>query len=219
MNSICANMVDMTIVFLLIVIFMSVVIHEVAHGYAAAFLGDLTAKYQDRLTLNPLKHIDPMGTILVPIITSLAGFPFGWAKPVPVNPYNFKNQKWGELIVAAAGPATNIILAVIFGLIIKLTPSLPVSFVVLATYIVFINIGLAVFNLIPIPPLDGSKIFFAFLPQKISQLRWQYEAYVLPLLFIFIFFFSNHLAIVDIYITSFLSGLDVGQVLAFLSRL
>ncbi len=199
----------MEVIFLIIIIFMSVVIHEVAHGYAAAFLGDLTAKYQDRLTLNPIKHIDPIGTILVPIITATAGFPFGWAKPVPVNPYNLKSQKWGEMIVAAAGPATNIILAIIFSLIIRLGTALPASFVGLSINIVFINIALAVFNLIPIPPLDGSKILFAFLPQRISQLRWQYEPYVLPFLFIFIFFFSRYLAMVDIYLTSLLTGLPL----------
>ena len=103
----------METIFQIAVLVMSVVIHEVSHGYAAEILGDPTARLQGRLTLNPLKHLDPVGSIIIPILTSLTGFTFGWAKPVPYNPYNLRNQKWGELVVAAAGPLVNIFLVLI----------------------------------------------------------------------------------------------------------
>ena len=164
-------------VFSFIILIVSVVIHEVSHGYAAYMQGDFTAYYQGRLTLNPLKHIDIVGSILVPIITSLAGFPFGWAKPVPFNPYNLRNQRWGELLVALAGPASNIIIAIIFGLILRVGTSLPDSFATLAALVVLINIGLAIFNLIPIPPLDGSKILWGFLPFRFMRYRLALERY------------------------------------------
>lgn len=169
---------------------MSVVIHEVAHGYAALSLGDPTAKYEGRLTLNPLYHLDPVGSILVPLIGYFAGgFIVGWAKPVPFNPYNLRNQKWGEALVAVAGPLSNIALALIFGLLIRFAgPSLGAAFLSLAGFVVMINITLAIFNLVPIPPLDGSKILFAFLPYKWQSLRHSFERYGLILVFIFIFF-------------------------------
>ena len=166
---------------------MSVIIHEVSHGFAAYLQGDMTAKYAGRLTLNPLKHLDPIGSIIVPIVTSIAGFPFGWAKPVPFNPYNLRNQKWGELLVAAAGPASNILIAVVFGLFVRFSAlSVPHSFTFLAYQVVAINFALALFNLIPIPPLDGSKILFSFLPLRFSKIRWQLERYSLILVFIII---------------------------------
>ena len=147
---------------------MSVVIHEVSHGYAALALGDPTAKYQGRLTLNPISHLDPIGSFFVPLIGYFAGrFIVGWAKPVPFNPYNLRNQRWGEALVAVAGPISNIALAILFGLTIRFLPeyiNISQSFLNLASSVVLINIILAIFNLIPIPPLDGSKILFAFLP-------------------------------------------------------
>src|SRR3990167_6815003 len=108
-------------VFQIAILIMSVVIHEVSHGYAALFFGDETARYQGRLTLNPLKHLDLTGSVIVPLllIISKSGFVFGWAKPVPINPYNFRNRKWAEPIVALAGPLSNITLAIIFGLLIR----------------------------------------------------------------------------------------------------
>ncbi|HEY4500581.1 MAG TPA: site-2 protease family protein [Candidatus Paceibacterota bacterium] len=107
---------DFQFIFSLIVLLFSVVIHEISHGYAALFLGDRTAEYAGRLTLNPIKHIDLVGTIILPVISLLlpGSFLFGWAKPVPYNPYNLRNQRWGEAIVAAAGPLSNILLALIF---------------------------------------------------------------------------------------------------------
>ncbi len=150
------------------VLILSIVLHEVAHGYAANWLGDPTARLAGRLTLNPVSHIDPLGSVVVPALLFLTSSPFlfGWAKPVPYNPYNLNNQKWGEAIVAFAGPGTNFLLAVIFALLVRSadTLGLSASFVELATYIVTINVLLACFNLIPFPPLDGSKVVEPFLP-------------------------------------------------------
>ncbi len=160
------------------ILILSVIVHEVSHGYMADRLGDPTARLQGRLTLNPLKHIDPIGSIIVPLITSLAGFTFGWAKPVPYNPYNLKNRRQGEFLIALAGPLSNIGLALIFGLIIRY--ALPVSMLPslqILKYIVLINLVLAIFNLIPIPPLDGSKLLFSILPQQYGQTRIFLERY------------------------------------------
>ncbi len=154
----------------LIALILSIVIHEVAHGHAANWLGDPTARLQGRLSLNPIKHVDPLGSVILPalLVIGNASFLFGWAKPVPYNPYNLKNQKWGEAIVAAAGPAVNILLAIIFALLVRFAPLLDLSssFIELAYLIVFINVLLAMFNMLPIPPLDGSKILMAILPTK-----------------------------------------------------
>src|SRR3989344_1275948 len=162
----------MDTLFQIAILVMSVVIHEVSHGYAAESLGDPTARLQGRLTLNPLKHLDPVGSIIVPLLTSLSGFTFGWAKPVPYNPYNLRNQKWGELAVATAGPLSNIILALVFGLLIRFAGvALSSAFVNIASVIIIINLVLAIFNLIPVPPLDGSKILWAFLPYRFTTIR------------------------------------------------
>jgi Zn-dependent protease len=159
-------------VFLVAVIVMSVVIHEVMHGVAADRLGDPTARYAGRLTLNPLPHLDLFGSIILPILTALSpgGFFFGWAKPVPYNPYNLRRAPlWGEAIVAVAGPASNLALALLFGLLIRLHifPDMIGMFM----YVVAINISLTVLNLIPIPPLDGSKILGAILPKSFGYDR------------------------------------------------
>ena len=179
--------------FAIAVLIMSVVIHEASHGFSANALGDPTARLQGRLTLNPFKHLDPMGSIVVPAITYLiGGFIFGWAKPVPYNPYNLKNQKWGPGAVAAAGPLVNILIAVIFGLMIRFGAAndfIPNAFLEIITLIVFINIVLAVFNLVPIPPLDGSKVLFSFLPYRWRHIQIFLEQYGFFILLIFIFFF------------------------------
>ena len=152
----------------LVILILSIVLHEVAHGYAANWLGDPTARLAGRLSVNPIRHIDPLGSVIIPAILFLTGahFLFGWAKPVPYNPYNLRNQKWGESIVAAAGPLTNLLLAFIFAMLIRsaFTLGLSASLVEMLGYIVFINILLAVFNSIPFPPLDGSKVIVPFLP-------------------------------------------------------
>lgn len=183
----------MEFLFVIIILIMSVVIHEVSHGYAALMLGDQTAKYQGRLTLNPLSHLDPVGSFIVPLIGYLVGgFIIGWARPVPFNPYNLRNQRWGEAVVAAAGPLSNIVLALIFSLFIRFLPgfiALTPSFINLAEYVVLINLTLAVFNLIPIPPLDGSKIIFSFLPLNWFTLRNLFERNGMVVVLIFILFF------------------------------
>ena len=158
-------------IFLLIILIFSVIIHEVTHGYVAQSLGDPTARLAGRLTLNPLPHLDLLGSIILPglMLLSNSSFLFGWAKPVPYNPYNLRNARFGEALVAGAGPAVNLLLAIIFGLLVRFAGGvLPDAFVSLAGTVVVINILLAVINLIPIPPLDGSKVLGAILPQALS---------------------------------------------------
>ena len=157
----------------LAILILSVVLHEVAHGYAANWLGDPTARLAGRLSPNPMLHVDPLGSIVVPAFLVLSGssFLFGWAKPVPYNPYNLTNQRWGEAIVAAAGPLTNVFLALIFAALVRLAPvfSFPHAFTEMLGYVVLINILLAFFNAIPFPPLDGSKVLVALLPWGLAQ--------------------------------------------------
>lgn len=178
-------------IFVILILLFSVVIHEVSHGYAALVLGDNTAKYQGRLTLNPVRHLDPVGSLLVPLLGYFTGgIIIGWAKPVPFNPYNLRNQRWGEGLVAVAGPISNILIAAIFALIIRIASSygfVSEPFFFLSGYLVFINIILALFNLIPIPPLDGSKILFALLPYRMHALRQGLERYGLIFVLIFVF--------------------------------
>ena len=179
--------------FSVVILIMSVVIHEVSHGFAAYKLGDPTAKYSGRLTLNPIKHLDFVGSFLVPLLTySVGGFIFGWAKPVPYNPYNLKNQKWGPAIVGAAGPLANITVALFFGLMLRFNSQLaflPTSFFEIIASIALINLLLAIFNLIPIPPLDGSKLLFAFLPYRLQGMQQNLERFGFFFLLIFITFF------------------------------
>jgi len=177
-------------IFFLIVLLFSVIIHELAHGYVAYSLGDPTAKYAGRLTLNPLKHLDPFGSVILPFLFLLFSFLpggqpfiFGWAKPVPINPYNFKDQKWGTLKVAFAGPLSNFAVALVFGLFIRFFgyPQL-LPLLHLFSIIVFLNILLGLFNLIPVPPLDGSWILFRFLPagaEKAKIFLQQYGLFIL----------------------------------------
>lgn len=161
---------------MILILIMSVVIHEMAHGFAADWLGDPTARLQGRLSPNPIVHLDPFMSVILPGLLVISGSPilFGAAKPVPYNPYNFSNQKWGEAIVAAAGPASNIALALIFALVVRFAEALALSetFVILAVQVIILNIFLAFFNLVPIPPLDGSKILPRFLP---FGLRMKYD--------------------------------------------
>ncbi len=171
------------------ILIMSVVVHELCHGYVAELLGDPTPRLQGRLTLNPLKHLDIFGSLIVPIITAFAGFPFGWAKPVQWNPYNVKDRRWGEFYISLAGPLSNLVIAVVFGFVIRFFGvDLPSSFVDISAYIVAVNIVLAVFNLIPIPPLDGSKILFSLLSPRMNIIRETLEKYSI-FFFLFLVFF------------------------------
>jgi len=157
--------------FVIAVIMFSAVIHEVAHGVAADRLGDPTARYAGRLTLNPIKHLDPIGSVILPIILALSSSPilFGWAKPVPYNPYNLtKSPRYGEAIVAGAGPLSNFLIAAIAAIIIRVGVLGPEINGVLFI-IVVANIMLGLFNLIPIPPLDGSKVLTAVIPANMQR--------------------------------------------------
>ncbi|MFA5841000.1 MAG: site-2 protease family protein [Candidatus Paceibacterota bacterium] len=205
-------------IFYIVVLIMSVVIHEVSHGFMAEYFGDDTARNAGRLTLNPIKHLDLFGSILLPavLIISGAGFLFGWAKPVPYNPNNLSNKKWGTIWVAAAGILANLTIAIIFGVLIHLAPLLgistfdpyiQISFYKITSIIVLLNLALAVFNLIPIPPLDGSKILFSFLPASAFSFIDAFERYSLVLLLIFIIFFSEYLYPILAFLFHLFTGL------------
>lgn len=172
----------------LIILVFSVIAHELAHGYAAKRLGDPTAELMGRLTINPLAHVDVFGSIIVPLLTAFGGIPFGWAKPVPYNPYNLRDQKWGIAKVAAAGPTTNLAIAIIFGLVLAFARQwIPAGSEALFEAAIFINVGLAIFNLCPIPPLDGFSILASVLPQRYSHILHFLERYSFVILILFIY--------------------------------
>ena len=190
----------MNLVIVLLIILVSVILHELAHGLVAYWLGDTTAKDQGRLSLNPIKHIDPFMSIIVPVMLYLLGAPvFGGAKPVPINSHNLKGKEWGMALVALAGPLTNLILAFIAfligyhtGLFASINNSLP-HFI--CHYFMMINLGFAVFNIIPIPPLDGSRILYAIAPDAVRNFLNSVERYGIFIVYILILFlgplFSN----------------------------
>lgn len=176
-------------IFQIAVLIMSVVAHELSHGYVAEYFGDPTARLAGRLTINPIKHLEAFGSFILPALSYFAGgFIFGWAKPVPYNPYNLKGR-WAETAVAGAGVVTNLLLAVLFGLMIRFFGAeLPPAFLELASIVVLINIVLFIFNLVPIPPLDGSKILLTILPFKWHHIAETMERWGLLVLIFFIFF-------------------------------
>jgi Zn-dependent protease len=213
--------------FYLLTLVYSVIIHEVSHGVVALWLGDLTAKYADRLNLNPWKHIDPFGSIILPALMVIStGFAFGWAKPVPYNPYNLRDQKWGPVWVALAGPLSNLLLALVAALIAAALPlsslarldimsrfigviggrgdfmdrfglladalsgSFPAIIFGLLLLVIFWNVVLACFNLLPIPPLDGSKLLYALFPIR-ERTMLLLEQYGLFFLIFAIFFLAG----------------------------
>jgi Zn-dependent protease len=206
---------------MIIALIASVVIHEMAHGFAANWLGDPTARLMGRLSPNPLVHLDPLMSVIVPGLLVFSGFPivFGAAKPVPYNPYNFTNQRWGEALVAAAGPAANVALAVIFAVIVRLSDVLLLSdtFVMLSIQIITLNLFLAFFNLVPIPPLDGSKILPKFLPfdlaMKYEGFRRFFEQNVglgfLLVVIVFMLFVAQPLYELTLWLTSLLIGINL----------
>ncbi|MFH1745352.1 MAG: site-2 protease family protein [bacterium] len=196
----------MFIIFSLIVLIVSASFHELAHGWVAYKLGDSTAKDAGRLTMNPLVHIDPVGSVLVPLLLLAAHSPFliAAARPVPVNPYNLHDSKYGSMKVSLAGPAANFALAVVFGIIARIVPlsagfkinlinnyfmgdteavlvlihgSFAASIFVMSVIFCFINLILMVFNLVPIPPLDGSKVIMPFLPTNFQKIMYTIEPY------------------------------------------
>lgn len=188
----------------------AITIHEFSHAWMADVLGDSTAKREGRLTLNPLSHLDPMGTILLLLVG------FGWGRPVPFNPYNLKNQRWGPAMVAGAGPGSNLIMAVIFGFTLRFAlgvglgpENLGIKFLAM---LVFLNLILMAFNLIPVPPLDGSKILFAFLHlSEEAKFRLEHQG---PFLLLMLIIFDRFLPVsilgtVLLGIVSFLSNLII----------
>lgn len=184
-----------SLVFYFLIIIPSSIIHEYAHGWMADQLGDPTARYAGRLTLNPRAHIDLWGTILLPLFLFIGTggrFLFAYAKPVPYNPYNLKSQKWGPVAVGLAGPLANFLLAASFAILIRLFPA--ASIVSFLGIIVYANLLLMVFNLVPIPPLDGSKILYALLPDSAANVRIFLDRYGFMILLFFVFFLFQWIA-------------------------
>lgn len=208
-------MAEILQIFSIVILIFSIVIHEFAHGWMADSLGDPTARHMGRLTLNPIPHIDLMGSIIIPLflLLSNAGFIIGWAKPVPYNPHNLRDQKNGPALVGAAGPASNLLLALIFGIIIRILlgqgMAMNSDMIMLFSIIVFYNILLAVFNLVPIPPLDGSKILFHFLPYSMHNIRETLERNGILLLILFIFFGFQLIIPIMLFLFSLITG-DIG---------
>lgn len=196
-------------IFTLIVLLFSIILHEMAHGSMALSLGDDTAQKAGRLTINPIKHLDPVGSFLLPLflffITSGRGPIIGWAKPVPVNPYNFRDKKWGNLKVALAGPMANFATAILFGLIMRFF-NLNFSLLNFLSIIVIYNLFLGLFNLVPIPPLDGSHILFSLLPRSTAKLKVFLIRNRLLLLLLFIYFGLDIMFTLVIILYSFLVG-------------
>ncbi len=203
----------MDAVFYVAILIMSVVIHEVAHGYMAEYFGDKTARFAGRLTLNPIKHLDMFGSILLPALLVLSQSPFliGWARPVPYNPENLRDRKWGTIAVASAGVLANFAIATLFGLILRfsLGMNVPVGFNFIVTSIVLVNLSLGIFNLVPIPPLDGSKILFNLLPSSFSRVIGFLETYSLIFIIVFVMFLSNYLYPILAFLFHLITGLSV----------
>jgi len=217
-------------IFLIAILILSVVVHEVSHGYIAYLLGDPTAKRAGRLSINPFKHLDLTGSFIVPLMLVLlkSSFVFGWAKPVPYNPYNLKNQKWGPGLVAVSGPLSNFLIAGAFALVALFLPLDPTAkteigsavngaaifgagyapaLFYFSSMVVWINVFLGIFNLIPIPPLDGSKVLFSFLPYKWNNAQIFLEKYGFFLLLFFLFSFSSILLPVVFFLFQLFLGL------------
>jgi len=185
------TVIQKIVIYTLPVIF-AITVHEAAHGYAAKHFGDMTAFNAGRITLNPLKHIDLFGTIILPALTvMLGGILFGWAKPVPVDFRRLRNPKKDMLWVAAAGPASNFVMAVFWALVMKFSVNAPEAFVLpmalMAKAGVTINIVLMVLNLLPLPPLDGGRIAVSLLPMKLARPFAQIERYGFIILIILLF--------------------------------
>lgn len=200
------------------IVILSIIFHEVAHGYVANALGDPTARLQGRLTLNPIPHVDPIGSVLVPGILALSGTPFliGWAKPVPYNPYNLRYGKWGEALVAFAGPAVNIAIAVLFAIFFRLGFFTSPELVQVGVLVIIANLVLAIINLLPIPPLDGSKIVKALLPYQasVAYARLEQLTYALGpigligVLLLLVFVFSEPLGVFVFWLFGLLTGIS-----------
>ena len=203
------------IIFYIAILLMSVVIHEISHGFMAERWGDRTARMAGRLTLNPLKHLDLFGSIILPALLILSRSPFfvGWAKPVPYNPDNLSNRRWGELSVAAAGILANLLVAGVFSLLIRAAIyynwNVPAGFGDITSLIVLVNISLAIFNLVPIPPLDGSKILYSLLPESLQEAYRVLEQWSFILIIIFIIYFSSYLSPIMLAMFKAFTGMPI----------
>lgn len=206
------------------VILFALTVHEFSHAWVAGLLGDDTAKRQGRLTLNPLAHLDVLGTVLMFIVG------FGWAKPIPVNPLNFKNPRKGMLLVAVAGPVSNLLMAIAAGLILRsgvlgiVASSLTGPLVVVIILTLQFGIALAVFNMIPLPPLDGSRVLYGLLPERQAYAYSRFEPYGMIVLFGLFFFGSRAFTYILWYpvsiITRVLSGysyFDLWRIVEYLT--
>ena len=198
------NIINLQILSFLIAILLGLTIHEFSHAFVANYLGDPTAKYAGRLSLNPIRHLDPLGTVLLLIFLFTLGLGFGWGKPVPVNPYNLKH-KHGELLVSLAGPFSNFLLAILIAVLLELIPPALTAgwsqdFIKLFYTIILVNVMLGLFNLLPIPPLDGSKVLFDLLPAGQTEIRNTLEKYGFVILIAIIFFGITFLGAVAYYI-------------------
>lgn len=201
------------IVNLIFIYVVAITIHEYSHAFAAHQLGDPTAKEEGRLTLNPMAHIDPLTTLALPVLLILAGSPviFGAARPVPFTPYMVRGGKKGAALIALAGPASNLVLAAIIALVIRLVPSLALAGSGLLISMMTVNIALALFNLLPIPPLDGSRILYAFVPANMQDAMERFER-TGPIIILVLFlvgypFIAPYLGTATQVITRFLLGM------------
>ena len=205
---------DIYAVVSIIVIIISLSVHEAAHAFVAYRCGDSTAKEQGRLTLNPLAHIDPIGTVLLPFVLSLlGGYIFGWARPVPYNPYNLRNRRRDEFLVAVAGPISNFLQAFLGTIVLTLVRLAIGSDLVISTSVAYwslftlyiyirLNCMLGFFNLIPLPPLDGSKIFTVFLEGEALQRYYELQRYSMAILFAVLFLLPRLIGVdlIDLYL-------------------
>lgn len=192
-----------------VILLLSAVFHEYMHAWTANELGDPTAKHLGRLTLNPIPHIDPIMTLILPALLFFAtsgSFMFAAAKPVPFNPYNLKYPKWGPALVGVAGPLGNLALAIIFALLFRFAP-LPEAVASVVSVIVFANVLLAIFNLVPIPPLDGSHLLISLLPPKFSYVEDWLRQYGIYIFIFFILFLVRLIFPIIQFIYSFLLGI------------
>jgi Zn-dependent protease len=207
-------------VFYIIILILSIVIHEFAHGYSAYLLGDNTAKLSGRLTLNPIKHLDLFGSVVLPLILiiSNSGFVIGWAKPVPYNPRNLRNERKGTFIVSISGILANLFVALFFSILIRLSPyifeylnmgvSFATAFYKISSIVVILNLVLAIFNLMPIPPLDGSKLLFSILPQKIRHFENTLEKWGIFILIFFVIFVWSYISPLIFKMFTLLTGIS-----------
>ena len=193
------------IVIVIAVILLSMTLHEAMHAFVGYWLGDDTAKAQGRLTLNPIKHIDPFLTILLPVMLAIAGAPiFGGAKPVPFNPRNVRWGEWGAALVAIAGPLTNLVIAFLsFGVWVLIgTPGEGAWYQVIHTA-VLVNLGFFIFNLIPITPLDGSRVLYALAPEFIKRGMESMERYGIIIIFAIVLLAGSYLSVFMISVMNF----------------